>query len=128
MKYYRDSLREAVNEKQDANKRLPHYHDFTLPTRRLKIGGVEQRAGVHRQTLWRWYKAGLFPRPITWGRNDFGSKMKSLSGKTSAWHNALAKMGLSDEPPGYGTPRGGNPQGGILRSKATTENHSIPDR
>ena len=31
--------------------------------RRLKIAELEQRLGVHRQTIWRWYTFGDFPKP-----------------------------------------------------------------
>ena len=40
------------------------YTDINRPTRRrLKIAGIEERTGVHRQTIWRWYKGELFPVP-----------------------------------------------------------------
>jgi predicted DNA-binding transcriptional regulator AlpA len=42
----------------------PSYHDVNRPSRRrLKIGGVEERTGVCRQTIWRWTKDGVFPPP-----------------------------------------------------------------
>ncbi|MDB4409321.1 AlpA family phage regulatory protein [Gammaproteobacteria bacterium] len=41
-----------------------HTHSINRPTRRrLKIAAVEERLGVHRQTIWRWTKAGVFPSP-----------------------------------------------------------------
>ena len=41
-------------------------HSINRPTRRrLKIAGVEERLGVHRQTIWRWDSdpANDFPPP-----------------------------------------------------------------
>ena len=31
--------------------------------RRLDITALESRLGYHRQSIWRWYKAGNFPSP-----------------------------------------------------------------
>ena len=54
----------ALTDEQVGNCSSPSYHDVTRPTRRrLKIAGVEQRTGVHRQTIWRWYTSGIFPVP-----------------------------------------------------------------
>jgi predicted DNA-binding transcriptional regulator AlpA len=51
-----------TNTNKDTDKHS--YSDINRPTRRrLKIAGVEERTGVHRQTIWRWYKVGLFPTP-----------------------------------------------------------------
>ena len=50
--------------KQDSRSPEPAFRGVTRPTRRrLKIAGVEERTGVHRQTIWRWYTAGIFPAP-----------------------------------------------------------------
>lgn len=41
-----------------------HTHSINRPgRRRLKIAALEERLGVHRQTIWRWCKAGLLPAP-----------------------------------------------------------------
>jgi predicted DNA-binding transcriptional regulator AlpA len=31
--------------------------------RRIKIAELERRLGVHKQTIWRWYSFGDFPKP-----------------------------------------------------------------
>ena len=37
--------------------------------RRLKIAELEQRLGVHKQTIWRWYSFGDFPKPHYLGQD-----------------------------------------------------------
>lgn len=68
---------------QSTAQKLPanHYHDINRPSRRrLKIGGVEERTGVHRQTIWRWYRAGAFPRP-----HYLGSERVWFEDEIEAW-------------------------------------------
>ena len=58
------------NQAAQSGQSAPSYRDINQPVRRrLKIAGVEERTGVHRQTIWRWYKAGLFPAPHFLGRD-----------------------------------------------------------
>ncbi|MEJ1370899.1 MAG: AlpA family phage regulatory protein [Candidatus Sedimenticola sp. (ex Thyasira tokunagai)] len=38
---------------------------------RVQIKDVERLVGVHRQTIWRWYSTGSFPKPHHIGRNRF---------------------------------------------------------
>ena len=65
----REVIRYALETKQAAPVPPTPYHGVNRPSRRrLQIGGVEERTGVHRQTIWRWYKAGLFPPPHYLGR------------------------------------------------------------
>ena len=37
--------------------------------RRFNITSLEKRLGCNRQTIWRWYKNGTFPKPHYLGQN-----------------------------------------------------------
>ena len=78
------NIRRATPDTADERLNLePAYHDVNRPTRRrLKIGGIEERTGVHRQTIWRWYKAGLFPPP-----HYLGSERQWFEDEIISWEN-----------------------------------------
>lgn len=38
-------------------------------TKRINIRTLEERLCCHRQTIWRWYTAGTFPKPHYLGQN-----------------------------------------------------------
>ena len=53
------------------------------------IKAVEQKTGKHRQTLWRWWQAGKFPKPIkvetqnAWLESDIDQWIDSKMGKVA---------------------------------------------
>ena len=60
-----------------------HDHNINRPARRrLKIAGIEERVGVHRQTIWRWTKAGEFPLP-----HYLGSERQWFEDEIECWEN-----------------------------------------
>ena len=60
-----------------------HNHNINRPTRRrLKIAGVEERLGVHRQTIWRWTQAGTFPLP-----HFLGIERQWFEDEIETWEN-----------------------------------------
>jgi len=72
----RDTVREELQEfvRTQAQKKPEEPHRpppspppkpvSTNPKRLLGIGEVEERLGVSRATVWRWYRAGRFPTPV----------------------------------------------------------------
>ncbi|MCP4935214.1 MAG: AlpA family phage regulatory protein [bacterium] len=60
--------------------------------RRLNINGVEERIGVHRQTIWHWYKAGSFPPP-----HYLGQSRLWFEDEIEAWEKAQIKKRADDK-------------------------------
>jgi len=56
-------------------------HSINSPTRRrLKIAALEERLGVHRQTVWRWTHEGTFPKP-----HYLGHERQWFEDEVEAW-------------------------------------------
>jgi predicted DNA-binding transcriptional regulator AlpA len=57
--------------------------------RRVGIAELEQRLGVDRSTIWRWYRAGKFPAP-----HFLGERRAWFLAEVEAWE--LQRMARSD--------------------------------
>lgn len=67
-----------------------HTHSLNRPKRRrLKIAAVEERTGYSRQSIWRWYTQGDFPKPHYLGteRVWFEDELEAWE-KTAQWEYA----------------------------------------
>ena len=70
-------------------------HNINRPTRRrLKIAGIEERLGVHRQTIWRWTKEGTFPLP-----HFLGSERQWFEDEIEAWETRRMRQHTEKRPP-----------------------------
>ena len=75
------------------NRLIQNNHRGPEPKRRrLNIAGVEERTGVHRQTIWRWYKAGPFPPP-----HYLGQARLWFEDEIESWEEARMKERASEK-------------------------------
>ena len=80
--------------------------------RRLNIRMLEERLRCHRQTIWRWYKKGRFPKPHYLGQNRlwFEAEVEAWEQeqmlKIEASSNSFYSMSGSS-PPNVNNDKGG---------------------
>jgi len=58
-----DNSPEQCNEPGSSLQDLAEINRRSAAFRMLSIADVEKKTGLHRQTIFRWYKSGRFPKP-----------------------------------------------------------------
>jgi predicted DNA-binding transcriptional regulator AlpA len=89
------SPQQAVRDEAERPTQKSSCHGVNRPTRRrLKISGVEERTGVHRQTIWRWYTdpENDFPRP-----HYLGSERQWFEDEIERWEETQMAKRASEK-------------------------------